>query len=165
MTQTQQPAQPRKAHPFILSRNPTRALQDMLGVIGNLKSIYEKETDALINSDTQTFLNLQEEKLMTAQHYQDGVSQIIERKNEMQNTSSELRQKIKDMQEELFKLGQQNSKALERMKKGVDRLGSTLRQAARKEAEKSSALSYGATGRIHKDNNKTISTGSISETA
>ena len=150
--------------PFTLSRNPAKAMQEMMDTINHLHQVYIKETDALNDSDTNGFLNLQEEKLTAAHHYQDHISQIIQRKDEMRNLDPSMRRKLQNMHDELSRLGQKNARALERMKKGVDRLAGTLRNAAKSAAEKSQGQHYGATGHIKKTRNKALSTGSISET-
>lgn len=150
--------------PFILSRNPEKAIQEMMETISNLQKVYIKETEALEKSDTDSFLNLQEEKLTAAHYYQDHISQIIQRRDEMRGLDPSLRRKLENMHTELSETGIKNMRAIERMKRGLDRLAGTLRDAAKKEAEKKQGLHYGATGHIRKARNKALSTGSISET-
>lgn len=164
MKHTEQNIQKNQMGPFILSRNPQKAMQEMMDTISHLQGIYLRENDALDKADTDGFLGLQEEKLTAAHHYQDHISQIIKRRDEMQSLDPSVRRKLENMHSELSEAGMKNMRAIERMKKGLDRLAGTLRDAAKKEAEKQNGQHYGATGHIRKTRNKALSTGSISET-
>ncbi len=149
---------------FILSRDPNKAMQEMMDQIDHLRGIYLDETNALENADTNTFFSLQDKKLEAAKHYESGIQQIIGRSDEMKTASPHLKKKLKDMQVEFSDLAQQNMQALERMKRCTERLGQTLRHAAKETARKKRSFSYGETGVINSANRKSLSMG-VSETA
>lgn len=148
-----------------LSANPNKAIQDMMETIDHLRNVYEMETEALNKSDVQTFMSLQDEKIETARHYQDGVAQLISRKDELQNVDEETRGQLDRMQKEFSNLAARNMKALEKMQKTVDRFGGTLREAARDAVKKDRSTNYTSRGRMDLENAKRITTGTISETA
>lgn len=147
-----------------LSRNPNKAMQEMMETIDHIRTVYERETDVLAQSDMQGFMALQNEKFEAAQAYQQGVEQMLARKAEMKAADPALKDRLEDMQKDFAHTTQKNLDALERMKNAMDGLGSKIRMAAKEEAHKQRAFSYGESGHIQKDENKAISTGII-ETA
>lgn len=159
------PSQNRFAQAQRLSSNPKKAIQEMMETIDNLKSVYERETDALDKSDVKTFMALQEEKLSTAQIYQDNIAQMISRKEELKAIDPEARNKLEAMQSDFSKLAKKNMIALKKMQKTMDRFGGTLREAAREAVKKDHSTNYTAKGRMDLDDAKRITTGTISETA
>lgn len=150
--------------PFILSSDPDQALTQMVEAIQTLKDIYARETEALENSNTEVFLGLQDEKFMAAQNYQDGIAQIIARKDDMKTASAPLKNTLRKLQEEFSPLFQRNLEALERMNKTAIRIGEKIRRAAMTEANKYRTLSYTENGHVSHDDRKMVSSGMI-ETA
>ncbi|GJL84362.1 MAG: hypothetical protein DHS20C02_01370 [Micavibrio sp.] len=149
---------------LVLSQHPSKAMQQMMDTIDVLRHIYIRETDALSNADTKTFLSMQDEKMKAARNYQDGIQQMLIRKNEMRKVDPTLRQKLENMQRDFSALAKKNADALGRMDRSVERLGNTIRRAAKQEAQKQRSFSYDATGTMRNTENKTVSTG-VSETA
>lgn len=157
--------QNRYAQPVMLSSNPKKAIQEMMESIDHLKTVYERETEALNKSDVKTFMALQEEKISTAQIYQDNIAQMMSRKEELKAMDAEARNKLEDMQSEFAQLAKRNMLALKKMQKTMDRFGGTLREAAREAVKKDHSTNYTASGRMDLDDAKRITTGTISETA
>ncbi len=149
---------------LVLSQNPGTAIQEMMDTIDVLRHIYIRETDALTNADTPTFLSMQNEKFIAASNYQDGIQQMLTRKDEMRKADPALRNKLEAMQNEFSDLAKKNSDALQRMDRCVERLGNTIRRAAKDAAQKQRSFSYDATGTMRNTENKSVSTG-VSETA
>lgn len=149
--------------PF-LSKNPEKAIQEMMSTIDDLRSVYKTETEALLVADTQTFLDIQAEKLKAAQRYQCSVEEMLTRKDEMQGINPLTKKRLEDMQKDFFALSKKNMEALQRMQRTTERLGLTIRKAAKNAAQKQRAFSYGETGALKGDDGKLVSTG-ISETA
>ncbi len=147
-----------------LSQNPDKAMQEMMNVIDTLRLVYLRETDALTKSDTETFLSLQGEKLEAARSYQNGIRQMLERKDEMKEASPDLKNRLGDMQKDFSALAQKNAEALQRMNRCIERLGNTIRNAAKETAKKQHGFSYDQTGSMKHTEKKSISTG-VSETA
>ena len=148
----------------MLSKNPNSAMQDMMSRIDELRDIYIRETEVLESTDSSAFLALQEEKLTAAQNYQNGIVQLLERKEEMRKADPALKQKLTDMQQDFSDLAKKNSKALERMKRCTDRLGDTIRKAAKDAVQKQRALNYTEVGHMQNTEKKSITTG-LNETA
>lgn len=145
-----------------LSADPGKALQEMMDTIDALRLIYVEENEALANANTRLFLGLQEDKITRAQQYHDGLSQLMERKEEIKEAPLELREKLRKSHEEFSKVTHKNLWHLERMKKSVDRLNSRIMHSARKAAEKD-GVNYGAQGKIQRTS-RNISIG-VSESA
>lgn len=148
-----------------LSANPRKAIQEMMETIDHLKGVYERETEALNKSDVKTFMALQDEKISTAQIYQDNIAQMMSRKEELKAMDPAARNKLEEMQGEFSQLAKKNMIALKKMQKTMDRFGGTLRDAARDAVKKDHSTNYTAKGRMDLDEAKRITTGTISETA
>ena len=147
-----------------LPKDPNSAVKHILGSIQRLASVYEQENDALSKADTKSFFSLQEEKLSAARLYEFGVKELLKRKEDVKRVNPDLQTKLKETQARFSELAQTNMDSLSRMQRSVERLGNTLRNAARDAARKDRIYSYGETGRVDNTHKKPISTG-ISETA
>ncbi len=148
----------------VFSKNPNAAIQEMMGTIDSLRNIYKRETDALEAADMKTFLEMQSEKLKAARAYQEGIEQILDRKDEMKTVNPLLKKRLEDMQRDFTDLSVKNMDALKRMGRVTDRLGNTIRVAAKNAAVKSRSFSYGENGTLKSSEKKSVSMG-VSETA
>lgn len=146
------------AENFSLSADPKQAMQDMMMTIDALRSVYVAETTALQSSDTDAFLNLQDEKIIAAQRYHNGLSDFLNRKDEILSVHPDLKSMIRRKQEEFSAVARDNLDALDRMRRTVDRMGSRIMQAARDTATRDS-VSYGNKGSMTGYNNKPITMG------
>ena len=147
-----------------LPKDPNAAASHLLSTIGRLSAVYERENEALRKADTHSFFELQEEKLQAARLYEFGVKEFLNRKDDIKKVNPDLQIKLKESQGKFSTLATQNRDALSRMQRSVERLGNTLRNAARDAARKNRVYSYGETGRVDDELKKPISTG-LSETA
>ncbi len=161
-TEQTAPAPGQKAH--VLSQNPGKAMREVMDAIDALQGIYVDETEALTNADTETFLSLQDRKLTAAHNYQSSIQQMLERKDEMREADPALINTLQGMQKDFSELAKKNAEALQRMNRCMERLGNTIRRAAKEAAQKQRTFSYDSTGAINKTEGKGVSTG-ISETA
>lgn len=148
-----------------LSSNPKKAMQEMMDTIDELRAIYQQETQALMQSDSSVFMSIQDAKLSAARNYQDGIAQMIARKEEMKDVDPVLKNQLRTMQADFSKLATKNMRALQRMQNAMERFGGTLREAARDAVKKERSTSYTANGKMCVDETKSISAGTISETA
>ncbi len=135
------------AKDFILSRDPNKAMREMMDTIDSLRGLYETENEALNKGDTKTFMALQNTKIGRAFAYQSGMEQLSERKAELANVDPALRQKLMDMQSEFSQITEANLKALERSRKSVERLSNRIMDSAR-QAARSNRVKYSATGNL-----------------
>ncbi len=148
----------------ILSRNPEKAIQEMMDTIDDLRGVYIEETSALQNADTNGFLNIQERKLIAAQKYQKSIEEIMTRKEEMRRIDIGLKQRLERMQEEFTQITRANMDALSRMQRTMESLSHTVRTAAKEAVNRDRSYSYGEHGTLKNNEHKVVSTG-ISETA
>lgn len=138
---------PLSAADFVLSRNPERAMQEMMEAIAALRAIYAEETKFLTALDTKAFVALQPRKNAAIAKYQAGIQQIIARREEFKKTKPESRVQLITMQEEFFALTSVNLKALDVLNKSVQRLGNRIMLAARKAVQKN-GVNYSKSGNM-----------------
>jgi len=148
----------------ILSASPEKAMTEMMETIDDLRTVYIAENKALKNADTKTFMALQDQKFETARHYQQGIEQILERKDEMRRVDPVLKRRLERMQADFSQLAETNKDAIKRMQRTMDRLNDTIRSATKDAVNQQQATSYGEHGRLHTTEKRVVSTG-ISETA
>jgi hypothetical protein len=146
------------------SKDPNKAMQEMMETIDTLRDVYVRENAALDNADTQAFLELQEKKLETARDYQNGIENILSRKDQMKNTNPLLRKRLVEMQKGFSELTTKNLESLKRMQRSTHRLGELLMNAAKESAKSQRSHVYGETGAIRGADRKSVSMG-LSETA
>lgn len=133
---------------FVLSRDPRKAIAEMMATIDALRAVYAEETDALERADTQRFMALQDRKIETARNYQSGIAQIAARKEEIRAADPSLRQALVARQEEFSALAARNLQALDRVNRGVRKLGERIMRSARDAAQKE-AVNYGKRGQLN----------------
>lgn len=139
---------------FILSRDPHKAMREMMATIDELRGIYESENDALSRGDTKRFIALQDSKLIVARQYQLGAEQMLARRDEMNVISDELRTSLKERQEQFSDIARDNLRALNRARKGVKRLGNRIMETARKAARTEQRVKYGSSGHLEENDGR-----------
>jgi ElaB/YqjD/DUF883 family membrane-anchored ribosome-binding protein len=145
-----------------LSKDPNKAMQEMMSTIDNLRGALIEETNALKEADTKTFLTLQDKKLEVAREYLDNMAQMLARKEELQSADPTLKNKLEKMRAEFSETAHENHAALERMKNGMQRLGERIMEKAREAAKKEEELIYGSSGRMYSGIRASVG---VSETA
>ena len=140
--------EPNKIEKVILSKEPQKAMQEMMQIIDSLRTTMMEETEAVRENDTKAFIRLQDKKMEAATHYQDGVSQMIARKDEMRTAPESMKEQLAKMREEFMDIAKENMQMLERMRNGMQRLSDRIMKAAKKEAENSQKFVYGAHGKL-----------------
>ncbi len=147
-----------------LPKDTNAALIEVTNTIKKLGGVYEEETQALNNIDNKRFFALQEKKLLVAREYQNSMGQMLERKNEVSNTSPAMKKKLQEAHEEFKEISRKNMESLARMQRCTERLGNTLRSAAIRDAHKQSGYSYGNNGAISSSSSKKAVSSGLSET-
>lgn len=145
------------AQKFMLSKDPGRAMQEMMDTINDLKSVYLEENAALMDSDLRTFLKLQERKVNAAEKYERGITEMKIRKDEMKNVEQEKKERLISLQEEFVELAKINMESLDRMRSSVKRLSDRVMTVARETVQKEQAK-YGAAGALE-TNDRRVSIG------
>ena len=143
-----------------LSKDTNTALREIMSTIKSMEKVFIEETKALNNTDNDTFMAMQGKKLIVAREYQNDMSQILARKNEIKNADKVIKNTLDEMQKKFSKTSSENINAINRMQRCTERLGNTIRNAAIRDAQKQHNYSYGENGAIVKSNkNRAVSTG------
>lgn len=132
---------------FILSRDPNKAMQEMMQVIDALRTLYVTENEALFAADTKKFLGLQPDKKKITDDYSAGARQIIARGDEFKVASPILREKLKQQQQEFSQIAERNLEGIDRLQHGVKRFQGRIINAARDAVRKEHSV-YTARGVI-----------------
>jgi hypothetical protein len=146
------------------SKEPNKAMQEMMETIDSLRGIYTKENEALSAADTKAFLELQEKKLEVARDYQSGIETMLTRKDQMKTVNPLLKKRLVESQKNFSDLTTKNMELLKRMQKSTHRLGEVIMNAAKDAAKSQRSHVYGETGTIRGAEKKSVSMG-LSETA
>lgn len=141
----------------VLSRDPDKAMQQMMDMMDALRNVYIEENSALATADTQAFLALQDRKIAAARTYQAGTEQLFNRRDELKHINIALKQQLQEKQEEFSGIMSENLKALDRLRGGVQRLNERIMSSAR-EAAQHKNVNYSATGSLNK-NERAVSIG------
>lgn len=142
---------------LVLSADPEKAMQQMMDTIDALRRIYVEENAALDTSDTKTFMRLQDRKIKAALNYQTGAEQLRARREDIARLGSGTRKKLIDKQEEFSGVMAENLKAIDRLRRGVQRLNDRIMTSARESAQKNNA-NYSRSGLLNK-NERPVSIG------
>ncbi len=137
---------PPEARGFILSQDPHKAILEMMQTIDALRGVMVQETAALDTADNDRFFKLQDDKVRIARDYQSGMIQLLERKDSLRTADPTLKNRLEAMQENFHATAVENRKSIERVRKGMERLGDRIMRMARAAAEKETRLVYGASG-------------------
>ena len=148
----------------LLHASPEKAINQMMETIDALRDVYVQENKALDAVDTKAFLALQDSKIETAKLYEQSISEILERRDEMKRIDPSLKRRLRKMQQDFSALAVQNRTALDRMKRTAERLNKTLCEATKDAVNKHRVTSYGESGALDHTKKRMVSAG-ISETA
>lgn len=148
-----------------LSANIGSAINDTMEAIKDLGNVYAEETAALKKTDTNKFMALQSRKVEAAHNYQDVMTQMISRKNELAKIDPATKERLRKLHSNFVDLSNKNLDALERMKRCTDRLGNTIRNAVVKSARQQQTFSYGESGQISSASRRKAISAGLYETA
>ena len=132
---------------FILSRQPDKALAEMVQVFDRLRVAIEEENIVLAACDARRFIKIKDRKAFAAADYHSGMRQLIQRKHEFQGMQSHMRAHILAMEMEFRQLSTRNLELIGRMLKSAERLGARVKHATI-EAVRRRAPNYGAGGSL-----------------
>lgn len=133
---------------LVLNKDPRKAMQEMMDIIDGLKSTMHEETEAVRQSDIKLFAALQEKKMVAATLYQDGVNQMIARKEEMKAVPTPLKEQLAAKRTDFMHVARENMRMLERMRTSMQRLSDRIMRAAKAEVESTTKFVYGAHGKL-----------------
>lgn len=141
---------------YVLSKDPNKAMEEMMRTIDQLRGSLVEETAALKEADTTTFMHLQDKKLDVARDYLEGMGQMLARKDEIKQADPKLIERLEKMRSEFAEIAHENRAALERMKNGMKRLGDRIMETAREAARKEKQIIYGSSGQMQSGLKATI---------
>lgn len=163
MTQNHAPQAENTPMP-LLSQNTNLALKDVMRSIRALEKVYERENKVLMKMDSKGFMAIQDEKHAVAKNYQNVMTQMLARKDELVKADPKLKQVLKNAYADFSEHSKRNLDAIERMQRSTERLGNTIRNAAIRSAQTQRSYSYSENGALsHSTRNKAVSSG-LSET-
>ncbi len=149
---------------IILHAAPKRAVEQMIQIVDIIHDVYRDETAFLARSDINGFKSIQGRKLEAAQAYEQGLNQMLARRNEMRGVEESLKNKLRLMHGDFNQLAQENKKLLDRMQRTTERLSETICNAAKDAVQNRVASGYGASGRVETPRRTNMSVG-IEKTA
>lgn len=129
-----------------LPQNPNAAMIEMMYIIDNFRTVMVRESEALESADAPAFLELQDEKLTVARQYERGMSDLLDRKDEIRAADPTLHNRLQAMQNGFHEVTLRNLEGLERMRNGTQRLHEKIMLAARDSAMNEQRFAYGASG-------------------
>ncbi len=132
------------------------ALLHTIIAVTALRDVLLKENDALEQSKTSLFLELQDEKVEVARRYEILVSNLMERGAEAKSADSKLKDQLQRLQGDFSKVCHKNLELIERMKNATEALGETIMKSARRTAENATQFAYGSSGKMQRGNKASI---------
>ncbi|MFA5592497.1 MAG: hypothetical protein WC989_04205 [Micavibrio sp.] len=132
-----------------------KLLRALIVAVTNLRDVLLRENDALDHSNSQAFMDLQDEKVAIARHYEGLMVSLLNR-TDLQTADTRLRSQLLSLEEGFSTVMKDNMEKLERMRGATERLGEQIMSAARKSAENMSQFAYGSAGTMQKGGKATI---------
>lgn len=126
------------------------ALLHTIIAVTALRDVLLKEVDALQQTKTSLFLELQNEKVEVARRYETLVNDLMARGAELKKADPKLKSQLERLQGDFSKVAKDNIYWIERMKNATQRLGDTIMKSARKSAEDQTRFAYGASGKMQR---------------
>lgn len=140
----------------ILSKNPDKAMQQMMETIDQMRSQMLAETEALKETNTKEFMRLQDDKITVSRKYMHAYEELMARKEEMKTAKPSLKKKLEEMRKDFAVITKENLTAIDKMSKGMRSLENRIMETARKEAQKEKQFAYGASGQLSNGLKSTI---------
>ncbi len=129
-----------------LPSNPNKAMQQMMGTIDELREKMIAETAALKEANTALFMELQDDKIIVARTYLNGMKELLSRTDELKKADPALKESLAEKRENFSVIAKENLNAIKKMSGGMKRLEERIIQTARVEADKENKSAYGANG-------------------
>lgn len=128
------------------------ALLHTIIAVTALRDVMMKENEALEHTNTQAFMNMQDEKVEVARRYETLVNALMARKNEIKQADASLKEQLQRLQDSFGQVAKTNRERIERMRNATKMLGDRIMKNAREQAEKNNQFAYGASGKMQKGN-------------
>lgn len=149
------PASRDKSHEIPASLNT--ALLHTIVAVTTLRDVLARETEALKNTNSREFLDLQDEKVEAARHYESLYNNIVNRPlDEIKTADPKLKEQLLRLEDDVRKTMKANVQAIKRMENATVQLGERIMKSARKTAESMTQFAYGASGMMQKGNKAII---------
>ena len=132
------------------------ALLHTIIAVTTLRDVLLREIDALKQSKSALFLDLQDEKVEVARRYEILVSNLMERGAEIKTADRKLKDQLLRLQNDFGSVAKENREQIERMQNATKKLGEHIMSAARKSADSITQFAYGSSGKMARGNKATI---------
>ncbi len=121
-----------------------------------LKDVLARETEALKDTKTALFMELQDEKVEAGHRYELLITNLMARGAALKKMDPKLKAKLEALQKSFGDVAGENLTWLERLKNATGRLGETIMREARKSVEKQTQFAYSAAGTMQRGNKAVI---------
>lgn len=142
--QTPQAAMKTAAHDDV-----NNMLRNLIITVTALRDVLIRENEALEQSNSKAFLDIQDEKVAVARRYETLMTAMLDRKD-IGSADPKLKAQLLFLEEGFTTVMKDNLVRLERMKNATERLGERIMKSARKSAESAAQFAYGASGVMQK---------------
>jgi len=130
---------------------------NILAVLEDFSKLLMSETLALKKSDFKAMDDLQPQKRDIAKTYQDMVTALAQRQNEMSGLDGELRERLIMTRMRFTHILQDNMLALENMKRSTQRLVNRILDVARDSVTEETHHKYSASGKMQSVKSSSLS--------
>ncbi len=130
---------------------------EIVQVLENFTSLLNDETAALKRSDFETVDELQEKKRAIAGHYQNMVTALSERRDEMPALDAKTRELLINTRTRFTMMLKDNMRMLELVKRSTQRLADRILEVARLSVVDSQQTHYSAGGQTQSYKSSTLS--------
>jgi hypothetical protein len=130
-------------------------IRDLIVTVTDLRNVLLKENDALDNTNTRAFLEMQDEKVSVARRYEGLMTELLSRED-LKSADPKLKAQLLSIEEGFTKVMKENLIKIDRMKNATEKLGERIMKSARKSAESMTQFAYGAGGTMQRGNKATI---------
>lgn len=148
---------PREKHYTVPADINVAILHTIIAVTA-LRDVMTKEIDALRQSKTSLFLELQDEKVEVARRYETLVNDLMGRGAEIKAADAKLKEQLQRLQKDFSATAEENLEWIERMRSATEKLGERIMRSARKSAESQTQFAYGASGKMQRGGKVSIGT-------
>lgn len=121
-----------------------------------LQDVLVRETQALKNTKTALFMELQDDKVEAGHRYEMVMTNLMERGVALKKIDPKLKAKLAALQKSFGATATENLTWLDRLKSATGKLGETIMREARKTAEKQTQFAYSAAGTMQRGNKAVI---------
>lgn len=150
--------EPKREKHYTVPAEMNVAILHTIIAVTALRDVLTKETEALKQTNTAAFLELQDEKVEVARRYETLVNALMDRGAEIKTADAKLQDQLQRLQKDFSATSKENLQWIERMRAATEKLGERIMKSARRSAESQTQFAYGATGKMQRGSKVSIGT-------